>query len=402
MNPDQQSLTIELLKDPRTTALLLAATLVVMAIATISPALSGLEGRFQNEPHAELLTRLLVPAPSLAVVLLAPFAGAAADRFGKVRVLLIGVALFVLAGTAGFYLPSLISILVSRLVLGATVALIMTSHTALIGECFEGERRLQIMGWQVSARNFGGFAFISVGGILASVSPQMTFLAYGIAGLFIPFIWFAFRNHKTAVAVDHRQVDQQAVDHSWIVPVMGISFFVCITVVTFFQMPTQLPFYMEQLGLESASSTTIVLGVMTLSGGVAALWTGWLKRMIGNPGLLSLGYAVMALGFGVLSASSELIPITVAAAFIGIGFAILMPTFTALLLDIAPANRRGTATGALAAGTSLGQVLSPFISLPIVSSFGYETAFMSSTVLLVLLSGIALVGKSLWPNSIFV
>ncbi len=118
------------LRDPRAIALLLAATLTTMANATISPALAGLELRFADHPHVEMLTRLLVPAPSISVVLFAPFVGVLADRVGRRAILHSGVILFVLSGLAGVVLPDLNSIFASRLLMGVAVALIMTAQTA--------------------------------------------------------------------------------------------------------------------------------------------------------------------------------------------------------------------------------------------------------------------------------
>ena len=85
-------------QEPRAIALLLAASLTTMANATISPALPGIERLFADDPNAALLTRLLVPAPSLSVALFAPLAGMAADRLGRRVMLLVGVMLFVVAG----------------------------------------------------------------------------------------------------------------------------------------------------------------------------------------------------------------------------------------------------------------------------------------------------------------
>lgn len=87
-------------QDLRAIALLMAASLTVMANATISPALAGLEAAFSDTPNAEILTRLLVPAPSLSVILFAPLAGIYADRFGRRRMLLVGVILFIITGSA--------------------------------------------------------------------------------------------------------------------------------------------------------------------------------------------------------------------------------------------------------------------------------------------------------------
>jgi MFS family permease len=133
-------------RDPRAIALLTAASLTTMANATISPALPGLERLFAQDSNAAMLVRLLVPAPSLSVAVFAPFAGLVADRYGRRRMLLAGVVLFVIAGCAGLFLPDLPTIFASRLVLGVAVALIMTAQTALIGDYFTGSDRSALSG----------------------------------------------------------------------------------------------------------------------------------------------------------------------------------------------------------------------------------------------------------------
>ena len=79
------SQTLTLRHDPRALALLLAASLTVMAAATISPALPGLQKQFPDTAETAYLIRLLVPAPSLAVVLTAALCGIAADRIGRTQ-----------------------------------------------------------------------------------------------------------------------------------------------------------------------------------------------------------------------------------------------------------------------------------------------------------------------------
>jgi hypothetical protein len=147
---------IKIWQDPRAIALLMAASLTTMANATISPALPGLERLFGDDPNSGMLVRLLVPAPSISVAIFAPFAGLIADRYGRRRMLLAGVILFVTAGCAGLFLPDLPTIFASRLVLGLAVALIMTAQTALIGDYFTSDDRRALSGLQISAWNFGG------------------------------------------------------------------------------------------------------------------------------------------------------------------------------------------------------------------------------------------------------
>ena len=139
-----------------------------MANATISPALPGLQKLFADDPNSALLTRLLVTAPSLSIALLAPFVGLAVDRIGRRILLLSGIVLFVITGSAGLYLPNLPTIFVSRFALGVAVALIMTAQTALVGDYFSGEARNALTGLQISARNFGGLVFILLAGLAAA------------------------------------------------------------------------------------------------------------------------------------------------------------------------------------------------------------------------------------------
>ena len=176
-------------RDNRAVALLMAAMLTTMANATISPALPGLERLFAQDPDAAMLTRLLVTAPSLSVAIFAPLAGLAMDRTGRRRPLLISIILFVTAGCAGLVLPSLSTILASRLLLGIAVALIMTAQTALVADYFSGTDRSALMGLQISARNFGGLLFITLAGWAASLSPRLPFAIYGLAVVLLPLAW---------------------------------------------------------------------------------------------------------------------------------------------------------------------------------------------------------------------
>ena len=59
-------------RDPAGITVVLLATLTVMAAATISPVLPGLQQMFAGEPDTLWMVQWLVPAPSLAVIVMAP------------------------------------------------------------------------------------------------------------------------------------------------------------------------------------------------------------------------------------------------------------------------------------------------------------------------------------------
>lgn len=358
-------------RDGRAIALLMAATLTTMANATISPALPGLKRLFESDPWAEVLTPMLVTAPSFSVVLCAPAIGLVADRSGRRALLLAGVVLFVLAGSAGTVLPGLATIFASRLALGVAVAMIMTAQTALVGDYFSGERRNALSGLQIAARNFGGFVFIALAGWLAELSPRLPFAIYGFAALCLPVLWTAIT--EPARAAPRPGGPPSSVDGhpTWRRLLAALALLQLATNLLFFLIPTQLPFFLESLGHDSAALTGAAIGTLMLTGGTAALAYGRLKSAVGYRGAYVAGYFTMAAGFALLALGSGGWAIFPGVALIGAGFAMVMPTFVALALALAPARRAGLAGGILTASVFLGQFLSPLASLPAIAAFGH-------------------------------
>jgi MFS family permease len=369
-------------RDPRAIALLMAASLTTMANATISPALPGLERLFGEDPNAGMLVRLLVPAPSISVALFAAFAGLIADRYGRRRMLLAGVILFVIAGCAGLVLPDLPTIFASRLVLGLAVALIMTAQTALIGDYFTGDDRSALSGLQISARNFGGLVFISLAGWFAALSPRLPFVIYGVAALFLPLMWKVIVDpQRTSPVAQPHQEDGSSKHSSWGFIFALLVLLQAATNTIFFVMPTQLSFFFAAAGYSSPVMTGSALGILMLSGGSFALLYGRVQRAIGYVGVFALGYGAMAVGFVLLALAAMPLAWFVGAAAIGAGYALVSPSFVALALGLAPLQRRGTAGGILTASVFIGQFCSPLLSTPLIAAYGYEALFHITSLL---------------------
>jgi MFS family permease len=369
-------------RDPRAIALLMAASLTTMANATISPALPGLERLFADDPNAAMLVRLLVPAPSLSVALCAPLAGLVADRYGRRRMLLAGVILFVIAGCAGLLLPDLPTIFASRLVLGLAVALIMTAQTTLIGDYFTGDDRSMLTGLQISARNFGGLVFISLAGWLAAISPRLPFVIYGVAGLFLPLMWRVIKDpSRSSPNPDAKAGDHSPGPSSWGLIFTLLVLLQAATNMIFFVVPTQLSFFFRAAGHTNPMMTGSALGVLMLAGGGLALLYGRVQRVIGYGGVFALGWGAMALGFLLLAVATAPLAWFAAAMAIGAGYALVSPSFVTLTLGLVPRRRRGAAGGILTASVFIGQFCSPLVSTPVIASFGYGSLFCGTGLL---------------------
>ena len=124
-------------------AILLSSMLILMGGAAVAPALNDIKQAF---PGDDFLVSLIITLPSLAVAIVGYAVGLAADRFGKVKVLFIALAVFVIAGVVSYFLPSLESILVARFILGIGIAGITSTVTALIAEYYGGVQRVKYPG----------------------------------------------------------------------------------------------------------------------------------------------------------------------------------------------------------------------------------------------------------------
>ncbi|WID96339.1 MFS transporter [Bosea vestrisii] len=381
---------IPIWQDRRAIALLMAASLTTMANATIAPALPGLERVFADDPNAALLTRLLVPAPSLAVAICAPLAGLAADRIGRRKLLLVGVVLFVISGCAGLLLPNLPAIFLSRLVLGVAVALIMTAQTALIGDYFSGDDRNALTGLQISARNLGGLVFILTAGWAAAISPRLPFAIYGLAAAFLPLMWLVIVDPPRLSRAAGAALADAGGDRSpWRLLFASLVLLQAVTNMIFFIMPTQLSFFLDAQGYDSAIMTGTALGVLMLSGGGFALLYPRIQRAVGYAGIFALGYGAMAVGFLLLVTAAATPAIFAAVAAIGAGYALVSPSFIALALNLAPMQKRGLAGGILTASIFIGQFCSPLLSTPLIAGYGYPALFGGTAVLLAAMTATA-------------
>ena len=74
--------------------------LILMGGAAVAPALPEIGMVFPQ--YDSFVINLIISLPSLAIVLAGLVIGALADRLGKVRVLLVSLALFGVAGVSGY------------------------------------------------------------------------------------------------------------------------------------------------------------------------------------------------------------------------------------------------------------------------------------------------------------
>lgn len=364
-----------LLKDRRAVALLLAATLTVMSNAIISPGLPGIGAYFSDTPNADLMTRLLITAPSLTVALIAPFAGIFIDRMGRKAMLLTGVGLFAVAGSAGLWTPTLPILLATRLLLGVAVAMLMTAMTALVGQYFHGPDRGRFMGMQMTFVNFGGLIFIAVAGQLAGLSAFYPFAIYLMGLIYLPILYIFLDEPKGAEAgqADHGLEPEP---EGWRMVLALALVLMMLAFATFYILPTQIAYYLAELGYTDPSTAAMMMVCVTFAAGTIAMAYPKLRALLGRGGVLAAGFAMLTAGLVVIS-YAELVPvIAFASLLVGMGPGLIVPTLMTATLDAVPMRRHGMASGALTFSLFMGQFISPLLTQPLIRTGGFHLAFL--------------------------
>jgi MFS family permease len=97
--------------------------------------------------------------------------------------------------------------------------------------------------------------------------------------------------------------------------------------------------------------------------------------------VLICGYTLLATGYYFTAKAGSISQVFLGMAISGSGFAVVIPTFTVWIFDIAPKKYRGRAVGGVTMSVFLGTGLSPIYSQPIADWIGLSGAFYVSGII---------------------
>lgn len=360
-------------------SLLLVATLGIMSSITIVSSLPLISHTFSDIPDIEFLSKLMLTIPAIIIALFSPFAGHIVDKFGRLKPLYLGIFLFIVGGSSGFYLHDFYVILAGRAILGLGVSLIMTSSTALIGDYFSEEVRHRFMSKQGMTTALGGIVFITAGGLLAQMHWSYPFAIYLIPILFVPFLLKSLYEPKK-----HKHIEDLEVEAS-LLPVYLTGFFV---MVLFYMLPTQFPYLIvNTLGGKPQTIGFVIATAMTFNA-LTSIQYARIKAKFTFIQIYAITFTLFALGLFIISQAASIAGLFFATAPIGMGFGLLFVNTNAWFLSRVPAHKRGKASGVLTSSFFLGQFASPILFQPIVSAYGIQNLFLIISVVSILISSL--------------
>ncbi len=233
-----------------------------------------------------------------------PFAGAVADRFGVVRVIWIGAALYALALVLMAYssTPGLLHLSAGVLFGFGLAGCSFNVVIAAFGKLLPPEWRTLSFGAGTAAGSFGQFLYPPLAsGLIAEIGWQQTLMVFGAAMLLILPLSLALATRGTAVAsgpVRDQSIAEalaEAFRHrSYVLLVTG--FFTCGFQLGF--VTVHLPAYLADIGLTAAIGgwTLAAIGLFNI---VGSLSSGALSARVPMRYLLAVIYFGRALAIAV-------------------------------------------------------------------------------------------------------
>lgn len=346
--------------------LLAAACMPILGSTSIAPLQPAMSAAFPDQPGAETLVGLILTVPALVIGLTALFAGRVIDRLGRKRVLVIALIFYAIAGTAPLWLPTIPSILASRVVVGLAEAAIFSAALATISDLSEGRRRARYFGLLTLVTGLAAVVFIAVSGALGSTSWRTPFWLYAIA---LPIALLALllvkpdspRAARTALpAVDWR-------------PLLAPILFTLLGGAVFYVPVVMLSFRLDELGVTATAVIGAISALAALALALASQVFPALLRRIPRS-LLALAFAL--LGAGLLGIGlSTLLPLVIAGAIVAnIGGGLLLPAVQTWIVQGLPYEQRGRASGASTAALFVGQFLAPLVVFGLSAGVGLGPA----------------------------
>ncbi|MHA2227107.1 MAG: MFS transporter [Candidatus Hodarchaeales archaeon] len=365
--------------------LLLLSTLTVMAGATIAPALPALKANFVGTLNVDLLVRLTLTITPLFIALGAPVMGVIVDKWGRKNLIFITTIIYVITGSAAFFLDSLEAILISRALLGVAVAGIMTTATTLIADYSQGEHRNKVMGYQASFLAFGGIFFLILGGFLANIGWQFPFLIYLTAFPLVPGIWLYLyepdRSILSLTSVNKQHTSNSSQNFSYLA--LGVSYIATLLFQIFFYfILIELPFFLSNSLLLDPELIGIVLAFTTISAGTFSFLYKQIKRSFDYNLIYIASFLFSGVGFFIIYLSKDVFGIVLGLLITGIGLGLFIPNSTVWITSVTPESSRGRVLSGFTSVLFLGQFFSPFVSQLLLGYVPFAEMFAISSLIL--------------------
>ncbi|HPF52716.1 MAG TPA: MFS transporter [Draconibacterium sp.] len=312
--------------------------IAIMGVASLTPAFPDIIRYFNISPQQ---VGGLIVAFTLPGVILTPFTGILADRYGRKLILIPSLFLFGIAGFACMFTKDFFWLLVLRFIQGVGASSLSSLNITLVGDLFEGRQRTSVMGYNASVLSIGTASYPALGGIIAIWGWQYIF---ALPILAIPLALVVLKGLKnpepsgkmhlrTYFGRVWKTINQRTV---WGLLISNFILFLILygTYLTYF------PLMMEKrLGADSYH-IGLMMSLMSIMTAIMSSQLGRLNRIFGYKRQLifgSLGYLIASI---LMYFANDYYLLAASVLVFGFGHGITIPSIQNMMVGFAAINER--------------------------------------------------------------
>lgn len=367
-------------ESPVVHVVVLTMAVAPMGVPLVSPALPAMGEAFGL---GDARTSLVVSVFFLVGIVLSPLIGLLADRVGRKRVLVVSLVGFGLSGGAVALAPSFPVVLGLRLLQGAATAGLAITTVTLVGDTFEGPRRVAVLGLSIAVLSAGAAVYPFVGGVLVGAGWNVPFVAFLAALPLAVYAAVVLPEQRPADGVRGLAYLRRAAAALRPRPALVLYGTAFVTEAALFgAVYTTFPFL---LGLSYGLSAVLVglaIGSVEVAAMVASALSGRLARRLSNYQLLLVGYACYAVGLVGAGLVPSPVPVVAGGVVLGLGVGLSMPAVDAAVSDLVPTGVRSGALSLRNSTSFTGRATGPVLFTGVATGLGlgYPTTLLLAGV----------------------
>ena len=321
---------------------------------------------------------------SLTPLFLAVFAGRFTDKFGIRFPLIIGCIGMIISLLIPFFLPSLVFISISQLVLGASQLLTLVAIQSGIGKSVPKEKRDKAIASFSLCASIGLMLGPVIGGYSTEhLGFQHSYFFYSI--FIIVLLLFSVFLTAAMQHPEKKEVNKKVkVKDVLVIPGMKRCMMVSMIVLAgqdiFY---VYYPLYANSIGMKPSEIGWILMA-QGLASVITRIFLSTLVNKFGRLKVLSIFMFFGAIAYGMMPLFNQFLFALIVSAVIGIGLGIVLPLTIIITYNLAPPERTGEVLAIRMAGNRLAQIGFPFLFASISTVTGLGAIFIIQGVIVAL------------------
>jgi len=254
---------------------IITMSLVQMGTNGIAPILARISTAFPEASDTQI--QFLMTFPSIFCLVFTLVSALLSDRLPKKTLSIAGLTVIGCAGIlACLFHGTLLVLYVWAAFLGIGIGMVAPMAPSLVNECFDGNERQTMLGWQNSANNIGSMIMTFLSGFLALMGWHFGYLVYllGIPGIIFAAIAVPGKKHNQSAAISGPAVMTQPGRGKFRLVILKEMIITALFLFIYSAAPANLAMLVAQRGLGDTAYAGTVSTMFLLGGTVSGLFFG--------------------------------------------------------------------------------------------------------------------------------